>query len=69
MKANESPEDALIREVRKRQVRNPVKTWNKEYYSSGWVAHVTTDSIPCPDYWVTDDNKVEKLAGGALFHR
>ena len=62
LKANESPEDALIREVMEEtglEIR--LKTWNKEYYSSGWVAHVTTDSIPCPDYWVTDDDKVEEV--------
>ena len=62
LKTNESPEDALIREVMEEtglEIR--LKTWNKEYYSSGWVAHVTTDSIPCPDHWVTEDDKVEEV--------
>ena len=62
LKANESPEDALIREVMEEtglEIR--LKKWNKEYYSSGWVAHVTTDSIPCPDHWVTEDDKVEEV--------
>lgn len=63
LKRGEDPDAALIREVMEETGLDiTIRSWNKEYYSEGWVAHVTTDSQPQTDAWFIADDKVERVA-------
>ena len=59
----ESPEQALIREVKEETGLNvTIREWNKQYYSEGWVAHAVTDLSPSDKSWHISDDKVDEVA-------
>ena len=63
LNAEETPEDALIREVHEETgLVVEIMSWNKEYYPNGWVAHAITKSTPQPSSWTVEDEKVEEIA-------
>ena len=65
LNADETPEEALHREVREETgLEIKILTWNKDYYSDGWVAHAETKSIPNSDTWNVADDNVEQVACG-----
>ena len=58
LNVGESPEDALIREVKEETgLEVEIIAWNKEYYPNGWVAHAITNSIPQSESWNIADDK------------
>lgn len=63
LNVGESPEDALIREVKEETgLEVEIIAWNKEYYPNGWVAHAITNSIPQSESWNIADDKVDEIA-------
>ena len=63
LNSGESPEQALIREVLEETGLDvEIITWNKEYYSNGWVAHAVTNSKPNTESWNVADEKVDEIA-------
>ena len=63
LNVGESPENALIREVKEETgLEVEIMTWNKEYYSNGWVAHAVTNTIPQSESWNIADDKVDEIA-------
>ncbi|MBR68235.1 MAG: hypothetical protein CMA86_01830 [Euryarchaeota archaeon] len=54
---NESPEEALMRELREETgLDGTLVSWNKAYYPKGWVAHVTVAQTHRESWTVGDDN-------------
>ena len=63
LNADETPEEALHREVREETgLEIKILAWNKEYYPDGWVAHAETKSKPNSDIWNVADSNVEQVA-------
>ena len=63
LNVGESPEDALIREVKEETgLEVEIIAWNKEYYPNGWVAHAITNYIPQSESWNIADDKVDEIA-------
>tara|TARA_B100000963_G_C22636015_1_gene677664 strand:- start:3130 stop:3528 length:399 start_codon:yes stop_codon:yes gene_type:complete len=63
LKVGESPEAALIREVKEETGLDvEIVAWNKEYYPNGWVAHAVTTSKPKSESWNIADEKVDEVA-------
>ena len=61
LEANESPDEALVREVREETgLECAIVRWNKDYYPKGWVAHVRVSSSFTGD-WGVDDEKVASV--------
>ena len=61
LEANESPDEALVREVREETgLECTIVRWNKDYYPNGWVAHVRVSSSSTGD-WGVDDEKVASV--------
>ena len=60
LEEGESPEEAMIRELREETgLVGEIQRWNKTYYPKGWVAHMIVDSTPTNAWSVEDSNVVE----------
>lgn len=60
LEEGESPEEAMIRELREETgLVGEIQRWNKTYYPKGWVAHMIVDSTPKNAWSVEDSNVVE----------
>lgn len=61
LEENESPEEALVRELREETgLDGTLISWNRSYYPKGWVAHV----IVAPTHrrsWKVGDEKVQSV--------
>ena len=61
LEANESPEEALHREIKEETgLAGTLLSWNKSYYSKGWVAHVEVDTTT-PAAWQVEDKNVRAV--------
>lgn len=61
LEAGESPEQALLRELKEETgIEGDVVRWNTSYYPKGWVAHVVTDATE-HNSWFVDDSKVAEV--------
>lgn len=61
LEEGETPEEALIREVREETgLICSIVSWNKTYYPKGWVAHVHVSPQSKGD-WSVDDEKVSSV--------
>lgn len=60
LEEGESPEEAMIRELREETgLVGEIQRWNKTYYPKGWVAHMIVDSTPTNAWSVEDSNVIE----------
>ena len=60
LEEGESPEEAMIRELREETgLVGEIQRWNKTYYPKGWVAHMIVDSTPKNAWSVEDSHVVE----------
>ena len=61
LEEDETPEEALIREVREETGLDCILvSWNKTYYPKGWVAHVVV-SAESTGNWQVNDEKVSSV--------
>ncbi len=61
LEQDETPEEALIREVREETGLDcTLVSWNKTYYPKGWVAHVVV-SAESAGNWQVNDEKVSSV--------
>jgi 8-oxo-dGTP pyrophosphatase MutT (NUDIX family) len=59
LEQNETPEEALLRELREETgLDGKVVRWNTSYYPEGWVAHVTVADAPVRPWNVGDESVV-----------
>ena len=59
LEENETPEEALMRELLEETGLNgKVVRWNTTYYPEGWVAHVTVADAPVQPWSVGDESVV-----------
>ncbi len=63
LEANETPEQALHRELEEETgLSGVIRSWNKSYYPEGWVAHVEVEDDPLQPSWTVDDRGVTSVA-------
>jgi len=63
LEANETPEQALHRELEEETgLSGVIRSWNKSYYPEGWVAHVEVEDDPMQPSWTVDDRGVVSVA-------
>jgi len=63
LEANETPEQALHRELEEETgLSGVIRSWNKSYYPEGWVAHVEVEDDPMQPSWTVDDRGVASVA-------
>ncbi len=56
LESGESPEQALLRELKEETgLEGVIEKWNIEYYPEGWVAHVIVESSNRQPWSVTDE--------------
>ena len=61
LEEDETPEEALIREVREETGLDcTFVSWNKTYYPKGWVAHVVVSGESAGN-WQVNDEKVSSV--------
>ncbi len=59
LEENETPEQALHRELREETgLSGEILSWNKDYYPKGWVAHVVVEKSEVHS-WQVEDKKVQ----------
>ena len=59
LEENETPEQALHRELREETgLTGEILSWNKDYYPKGWVAHVVVEKSEVHS-WQVEDKKVQ----------
>ena len=57
LEENESPEAALLRELKEETgLEGVIRHWHRSYYPEGWVAHVEVKSTKCEAWKVNDIN-------------
>lgn len=61
LEGDESPEDALLRELfEETGLKGSLQHWNTDYYPSGWVGHVVVERTEL-DFWKGEDEKVTEV--------
>ena len=57
LETNETPEEALLRELREETgLTGEFVRWNTSYYPEGWVAHVVVSNAPQRSWKVGDES-------------
>ncbi len=57
LETNETPEEALLRELREETgLTGEFVRWNTSYYPEGWVAHVVVSNAPRRSWKVGDES-------------
>ena len=63
LEPGETPEMALIRELKETGLDGTIMSWNTDYYPQGWVAHVVV-SKESSGQWSVGDESVKRYVGG-----
>jgi 8-oxo-dGTP diphosphatase len=61
LEKEETPEQALLRELKEETgLEGTILAWNRDYYPTGWVAHVLVEPTP-EEEWNVSDVSVSKV--------
>ena len=61
LEEEETPDQALLRELKEETgLEGTILAWNREYYPTGWVAHVLVEPVQ-EEHWTVNDMSVSSV--------